>query len=195
MGRAFKSQALLDEAALLSCMAYVDLNPIRAAMETDLMESDFTSIQQRLFDYVKYKNTKSKNEQQLNTRIQKQREIKAEMGLDTLREAPLMPFDGSSLTDTHHALPFTREDYFELVDTTGRILRDDKRGAIASELPAIVSRLGINPNKWIDHVQNFGRRYGSSAGSVARMADYAQVFERNCGKGVACSQALYLSTG
>ncbi|WP_185235902.1 hypothetical protein [Teredinibacter franksiae] len=81
------------------------------------------------------------------------------------------------------------------MDIIGRILRDDKRGAIASELLTIVSRLGIKPNKWIDHVQNFGRRYGSSAGSVARMADYAQVFERNCGKGVTCSKANYLNTG
>lgn len=41
----FKSQALLDETALLSCMACVDLNPIRAGMENDVAKSDFTSIQ------------------------------------------------------------------------------------------------------------------------------------------------------
>lgn len=44
----FKCQALLDERALLTCMAYVDLNPIRAGMAKALCDSEYTSIQERI---------------------------------------------------------------------------------------------------------------------------------------------------
>ncbi|MCE9854385.1 transposase, partial [Shewanella chilikensis] len=44
----FKSQALLDEQALLACMMYVDLNPIRAGIADSLQTSDYTSIQERI---------------------------------------------------------------------------------------------------------------------------------------------------
>ncbi len=41
---------LLDETAILACAAYVDLNPIRAALAETIEESDFTSVQKRCCD-------------------------------------------------------------------------------------------------------------------------------------------------
>ena len=44
----FKSQALLNELALIACMSYVDLNPIRANICDSLEDSEYTSIKQRI---------------------------------------------------------------------------------------------------------------------------------------------------
>jgi len=46
----FKAQVLRDEAAILACLQYVDLNPIRAGIAMTLEASDFTSIQDRIRD-------------------------------------------------------------------------------------------------------------------------------------------------
>jgi REP element-mobilizing transposase RayT len=44
----FRAVRLLDEATLLACAAYVDLNPIRAAMAETLEHSHYTSVQRRI---------------------------------------------------------------------------------------------------------------------------------------------------
>jgi hypothetical protein len=49
----FKCQALLDEAAIATCMVYVDLNPIRAGLAGTPEESDYTSIQERIHAWKK----------------------------------------------------------------------------------------------------------------------------------------------
>lgn len=55
----FKSQALLGEAAVLTCMAYVELNPIRAKMATTPETSDYTSLQLRVKAACKVSNLQS----------------------------------------------------------------------------------------------------------------------------------------
>jgi hypothetical protein len=192
----FKSQALLDETALLSCMAYVDLNPVRATMANDLTESDFTSIQQRLFEHVKDKSVKNDTETALMSRVADQKQLQKYLELDDLPAAELMRFDGSSHTNIHAALPFTQADYFALVDSTGRMIREDKRGFIPSEIPPIIQRLGINPDEWIKHVKYFGRHYGPAAGAVKRLKEFAEYFsseniKKHWCKGVANSKSIY----
>ena len=56
----------------------------------------------------------------------------------------LLSFAGNPRRHMHAGLPFKYTDYLELVDWTGRILRDDKRGAILAATPEILSRLNID---------------------------------------------------
>lgn len=44
----FKSQALLDDKAVLACMAYVDLNPVRAGIYKQVLGSPYTSVYERV---------------------------------------------------------------------------------------------------------------------------------------------------
>jgi hypothetical protein len=46
----YRAVRLLDETAILACAAYVDLNPIRAAMAETVEGSDYTSAQKRCHD-------------------------------------------------------------------------------------------------------------------------------------------------
>ena len=51
-----------------------------------------------------------------------------ESQLRTLSRAPLMPFDATGRMAA--AIPFAFDDYLELVDVTGRVIREDKKGYI-----------------------------------------------------------------
>lgn len=192
----FKSQALLDEVALLSCMAYVDLNPVRADVADDLTSSDFTSVQQRLFEISKERKRKATLDTALVARVEVQEKLKDELGVQGQPEAPLMAFSGSVHTPIHSALPFAEADYLELVDKTGRVVREDKRGFIKEKIPRLVSQYNLDPEQWLKNVKQFHRRYGRAAGSVEKMKKFAESFvdglsKTSWCKGMGVSRMLY----
>ncbi|MCW8127424.1 transposase [Microbulbifer halophilus] len=133
----FRSQALLDERALATCLAYVDLNPIRAKMAKTPEASDHTSIQRRI-----------------------------SAAKDGRQPQQLLPFAGNPSESIPAGLPFRLQDYLELVDWSGRCLRDDKRGAIDSGLPPILERLQIDPRHWLYLNRNFESRFKSLVGTA-----------------------------
>ena len=62
-------------------------------------------------------------------------------------------------------LPFKLIDYLELVDWTGRILREDKRGSIPSNMPPILERLELNPRMWSILTKEFESKFSHWVGS------------------------------
>jgi len=166
----FKSQALLDETALLSCMAYVDLNPIRAGMCSTLETSDFTSIKQRIKQIKSYQRHQEKTKDKLSTdyRVSQQ-------------PNDLLPFAG--VTDTH-AIPFSLHAYLELVEWSGRHIDPNKTGFITSHEPNLLLSLNIDPEDWLESVKNFRRHYGDFAGSEQQLRRCAHRHGQSWYKGV-----------
>lgn len=135
----FKSQALLDDKSLLSCMAYVDLNPIRSGIANSPETSNFTCVLQRI------KNLKANCKQ-----------------VETIENFIGARAEGKGL-------PFMLADYLELLDWTGRILRNEKRGYIDSRLPPILDRLKLDTKNWKTLTSHFETQFSHWVGAEHRV--------------------------
>ncbi|MDF1692495.1 MAG: hypothetical protein P1U47_08995 [Zhongshania sp.] len=72
---------------------------------------------------------------------------------------PLLSFEDNLTDKDQFGILFSLKDYLELVDQTGRIVHDDKKGAIALHLPKIIERLGIDRKTWLNNVTAFEKNY------------------------------------
>ncbi|MED5296062.1 transposase [Salinicola sp. LHM] len=169
----FKSQALLDEAAILSAMAYVDLNPIRAGMAETPETSAYTSVAERMAELPEgdERDTgKARAASPDRPPCDSPRETPVGQGpawCETLPCQPLMPFDATARLS--HAIPFAFEEYLELVESTGRCQRPDKRGQIGERVPTLLDRLGIDPEAFIAASSTLMQRFGSAVGTPASL--------------------------
>lgn len=176
----FKSQALLDDGALLSAMAYVDLNPIRAKMASTPEESEFTSIYERIKIASKHLKKISKpSAQQYNQAPQPQQ---------------LMPFSqGKKQKKSTPTLDFLFSDYLQLVDYTGRVLREDKRGAILKELQPILTRLNLKPQGWLTLVKELETKFFHAIGQSTTLIYFNQQYRTRAPRGINAAKACYLN--
>ncbi len=165
----FKSQALLDNAALISCMAYVDLNPIRAGMASSLEESEFTSIRERLRDT-----------------ISAAPDPRSGRGQSPTGNASLFPFSerGQCRTSTQ-TIPVRLQDYIALVEATGRCVRSYKRGVLSGDARPALDQLGLSDEQWFELALDIQAASLQAIGGLLHLRRYAAASGRRwiCGAG------------
>jgi hypothetical protein len=125
-------------------MAYVDLNPIRAKMAKTPETSQHTSIQKRTEAIQQHKRQPYK----------------------------LLPFVGNPRQNMPQGIAFSLQDYCELVDTTGRIIRADKAGVIDSAQNPILSRLGLSEEQWLTLTTEFEQHFCYAVGAEQMMKEF-----------------------
>jgi len=145
----FHSQALCSERALLTAMAYVDLNPVRAGMATTPEQSDYTSLQVRLRGDDRPTNVAPLLE-------------RGELHHVPVAVRPLMAFaDREANRDAlpGPCLPMQEADYLQLLDATGRIVVHGKRGRIDPNLAPILERISLTADEWFTASTTFRTSY------------------------------------
>ncbi|RLS32413.1 MAG: hypothetical protein DWH78_12835 [Planctomycetota bacterium] len=188
----FRAQILLDETAIAACMAYVDLNPIRAGIAATPETSDFTSVKERIEDRaaayaecsvdsvecsnnagVAAKSNRDADDRELSSSDRNRIDVAVEHGekagwLAPIALEPPRKKVREKITarraSNEGCMSMTLDQYLKLLDWTGRQIRKDKVGVIPAECAPILERLDCSAETWVDFVKNFRKRFRNEAG-------------------------------
>ena len=156
----FGCQALLSEKSILAAMAYVDLNPVRAKIASNIATSRYTSVKLR------------------NQQLRKNPER---------ANQPLMPLVG---VKSFNLPDISAADYIELVDFTGRELHPGKRGKIEASEPKALTKLGLDKNHWTTRVKGIGSGYWRVVGELEELIDKAKEISQRTLFGIGFARIL-----
>ena len=103
----------------------------------------------------------------------------------------LHPFVGNLRQDMPAGVIFNLVDYLELVDWTGRQIREDKVGAIPTEAKPILQRLSISPEHWVYLCTHFESRFKGLVGSIHSLENACRQFKRKRRPNLSASAELF----
>ena len=165
----YKAQSLLDNLALLLCVLYVDLNPIRAGMAITPEESEFTSA------YLQIQSTKAMNECPSISPSLLPNAFLSPIQISADPSAQLCSRTGRRASD-YGFLDMTAAEYLIILDLMGRLMRSDKTAKIPNDLPPIFERLNITFENAQELVRGYRQLFTSFVGTKASIHAKAQEF-------------------
>jgi len=118
-------------------------------------DSDYTSIQQRV---AGFKETADKASQPALL--------------------PMVDADSVEADEEDTLCRFRLMDYLELVESTGRLVRGGKRGAISSQAANILERVGIDERAWRAHMKLRRQCQPVALRALPRLIEYARATGR-----------------
>lgn len=159
----FRAQVLLDETAIAACMAYVDLNPIRAGLASTPESSHFTSVRDRIEDRgsASHESVDSARDQLIEHGPKAG--WLAPLSLEPPRKL-VRELRSSRRASNKGCLSMTLDQYLQLLDWTGRQIRRDNVGSIPEEFAPILERLKCSAELWLDYIRSFRKVFRNEAG-------------------------------
>ncbi len=192
----FKSQALMDDGALLACMVYVDLNPVRAKLSKSPEESEFTSIRERIKNYheegrqASYEPLQNFAEGE-DEEVETGDKVKIKSSLST---KTLMNFKAPSEDQKPSELPLEFREYLELIEWTGKAVRYKKGGSVPAHLLPILNHLELKQEGWLDSSCQFERCFHQIAGSQEKLSRMSQKLGVKWIRGKSKADQMYLKS-
>lgn len=182
----FDCRALVDEAAILVCGIYVDLNQIRAGEALTPETSTHTSARQRISSLQ----GKRAGEHEPMTAPDG---WLCELTIDELA-APNASLATRSATGRRASdkglLPLSTEEYLELLDASGRMVHQGK-ASIPNNIAPILERLGIDKSSWCDVIVHFNEWFGHIVGSTKQLAARALQTNRRWFRGASRCASVF----